>query len=103
MIDRHFLKFLKKKVGEKTFNKLPASRTGRGGTIMKFFEGAKRDYGQHSNDDYWLIPVSGVPDDPANGIEDGEIKLTPYVDRNFYLQLKQHSYFLPLFNWIPCL
>lgn len=43
---------------------------------MTAFETAKKGFGTSSHDQTWHVPVGNVDDDPENGIEEGEMKIT---------------------------
>jgi hypothetical protein len=76
-LDKEFLKLVKNRVGE-TSKEWRAQKTSRGSPLMKAFDAAKRAFGTTTLTDSWLIPLGYVEDDLANGIEDGEMKLTVY-------------------------
>jgi hypothetical protein len=76
-LDKEFLKPVENRVDD-GFKNWRAQKTSAGSPLMKAFDGAKRAFGTTTPTDSWLIPLGYVEDDLANGIEEGEMKLTVY-------------------------
>jgi hypothetical protein len=76
-LDRAFLNLVETRIGDAFKGWLP-KKTGRGSLLMRAFEVAKTAFGTSAHTECWWIPVGNVEDDPANEIEDGEMKLTTY-------------------------
>jgi hypothetical protein len=76
-LDKEFLKLVENRVGE-GFKKWRAQKTSAGSPLMKAFDRAKQSFVPTTIIEPWLIPLGYVEDDLANGIEDGEMKLTVY-------------------------
>ncbi|RPB00764.1 actin-like ATPase domain-containing protein [Choiromyces venosus 120613-1] len=73
-VDRAFLSLLESRIGP-DFSGWPARKTAPQSSLMRTFDLAKKDFGT-SLAQFWRIPVGYVRDDPENGIEDGELRLT---------------------------
>ncbi|PUU78958.1 hypothetical protein B9Z19DRAFT_980951 [Tuber borchii] len=74
-VDRGFLNLLESRIGP-GFRELPARKTAPQSSLMRSFDTAKKEFGTTTRMDFWRIPVGYVRDDPKNGIEDGELRLT---------------------------
>ena len=85
-LDKAFLKLLEDRLGN-TFRNWPPKKTGRGSSLMRAFDNAKKQFGTTTRADGWRIPLGRIDDDPANGIEDCELFLT--------------TCFLPLLSSLP--
>jgi hypothetical protein len=76
-INRNFKKWLEKKLGEKTFAMIPNERLKEGSRLLREFEAAKMAFNGGACKLYVPIPREAkVDDDPARGIEDGDLLLT---------------------------
>ncbi|PWW74262.1 actin-like ATPase domain-containing protein [Tuber magnatum] len=74
-VDRAFISFLESRIGP-SFREWPARKTAPQSPLMRSFDTVKREFGTTAGTDHWRIPVGYVGDDPENGIEDGELRLT---------------------------
>ncbi|PUU75810.1 hypothetical protein B9Z19DRAFT_1152327 [Tuber borchii] len=74
-VDRAFLSLLESRIGP-SFRGWPARKTAPQSSLMRSFDTAKKEFGTTTRTDFWRIPVGYVRDDPKNGIEDGELRLT---------------------------
>jgi len=94
-IDRNFRKWLTTKLGEEAMKKIPDAKLGEGSRISREFEAIKMSFHGAATKSYVAIPnEAGVKDDPAKGIDDGELLVTaedlmemfdPCVDRTLEL------------------
>jgi molecular chaperone DnaK (HSP70) len=76
-INRRFIDWLKKKLGEKTIERIPEEKLREGSRIFREFESAKMSFNGSPSKSYLTIPREAkVEDDPANGIEDGDLCMT---------------------------
>ena len=94
-IDRNFRKWLTAKLGEEAVKKIPEEKLGTGSRISREFEAIKTSFTGATRK--WSLPIpneAGVKDDPAKGIDDGELLVTaedlmemfdPCVDRTLEL------------------
>ena len=74
-VDRAFLNLLESRIGP-SFREWPARKTAPQSSLMRCFDAAKKEFGTTTCTDFWRIHVGYVRDDPENGIEDGELRLT---------------------------
>ncbi|KAH0545470.1 hypothetical protein FGG08_000471 [Glutinoglossum americanum] len=76
-VDQEFISWLKEKLGDQYFNKIPADQREIGSKLMKEFNTAKMAF-RNENDDYYVsLPRAvGIDDDLGRGIQDGEIIIT---------------------------
>ncbi|PUU83105.1 hypothetical protein B9Z19DRAFT_1189884 [Tuber borchii] len=74
-VDRAFLNLLESRIGP-GFRKWPARKTAPQSSLMRSFDTAKKEFGTTTRTNFWRIPVGYVKDDPKNGIEDAELRLT---------------------------
>ncbi|CUS11601.1 unnamed protein product [Tuber aestivum] len=74
-VDKEFLSLLESRIGP-SFREWPARKTAPQGPLMREFDRAKREFGTTTRTLFWRIPVGYVRDDPENGIEDAELRLT---------------------------
>jgi len=74
-VDRAFLNLLESRIGP-GFREWPARKTAPQSSLMRSFDTAKKEFGTTTGTDFWRIPVGYVRDDPENGIEDAELRLT---------------------------
>jgi hypothetical protein len=76
-LDRSFLKLLEARLGN-IFRQWGPRKTDHGSMLMKAFDAAKKGFGTTTRTEAWQIPLGYIEDDPENGIEDGEMRLTMY-------------------------
>jgi len=74
-VDRAFINLLASRIGP-GFREWPARKTSPQSALMRSFDTAKKEFGTTTRTDFWRIPVGLVRDDPENGIEDAELRLT---------------------------
>ncbi|KAG0124762.1 hypothetical protein HOY82DRAFT_617537 [Tuber indicum] len=74
-VDRAFLSLLESRIGP-GFREWPARKTAPQSSLMTTFDMAKKGFGTTARTDFLRIPVGYVRDDPENGIEDAELRLT---------------------------
>ena len=74
-VDRAFLSLLESRIGP-SFREWPAQKTAPQSSVMRSFDTAKKEFGKTICTDFWRIPIGYVRDDPENGIEDAELRLT---------------------------
>ena len=76
-IDRNFKTWLKKKLGEKVYESIPAAKLQEGSKIRRDFENIKNNFDGGDEDQYLTLPKEAVrEDDEENGFVDGELRLT---------------------------
>jgi hypothetical protein len=65
------------KLGEKVIERIPAEKLREGSRLAREFESAKMSFTGMPMEAYLTIPrEANVQDDPENGIEDGDLKMT---------------------------
>jgi hypothetical protein len=76
-VNRNFSKWFAEKLGERIMEKIPREKLREGSKIAREFEAAKMAYDGSPCKFYISIPREAkIDDDPAKGIEDGELVLT---------------------------
>jgi molecular chaperone DnaK (HSP70) len=76
-IDRNFKTWLKKKLGEKVYESIPAAKLQEGSKIRRDFENIKNNFDGGDEDQYLTLPKEAVREDvEENGFVDGELRLT---------------------------
>ncbi|RPA89023.1 actin-like ATPase domain-containing protein [Choiromyces venosus 120613-1] len=76
-VDRNFKEWLKGKLGESNYKKIPKEKLMIGSKLMKEFEDAKTSFSGDGPDGLITVPSEvGITEDSSRGIEDGEIMIT---------------------------
>ncbi|KAG0637899.1 hypothetical protein HOY80DRAFT_907084 [Tuber brumale] len=76
-VDRNFKEWLKGKLGEANYKKIPKEKLMIGSKLMKEFEDAKTSFSGDGPEGLITVPSEvGITEDASRGIEDGEILIT---------------------------